>query len=405
MLNFAITAFYEDEMRRPTPQVRSTLGSANVRRALTPKGKEDRPTMDPSEQQPMTTAGLDLGDKYSYLCLIDSQSGEVIEEGRLRTSPEAFRRRFSSEQPPMRIAIEAGTHSPWASRVLEECGHEVLVANARKLRLIYVNKRKTDEVDAENLARLARVDPKLLYPLKHRGEESQAHLAIVRARQALVGARTQLVNHVRGAVKSFGARLPKCPARSFHNKAPEHIPEALLPALGPVLEQIGSLTERIKDYDRKLETISEDHYPETKLLRQVEGIGPLTALTFVLTVEDPHRFKKSRAVGAYLGLVPATDRSGDSDPQKRISKEGDEMLRKLLVGSAHYVLGPFGKDSDLRRHGEKVASRGAKNAKKRAVVAVARKLCVLLHRLWVTGEVYEPLYNTHRRQEQQEAAA
>jgi transposase len=352
----------------------------------------------------MTTAGLDLGDKYSYLCLIDSQSGEVIEEGRLRTSPEAFRRRFSSEQPPMRIAIEAGTHSPWASRVLEECGHEVLVANARKLRLIYANKRKTDEVDAENLARLARVDPKLLYPLKHRGEESQAHLAIVRARQALVGARTQLVNHVRGAVKSFGARLPKCPARSFHNKAPEHIPEALLPALGPVLEQIGSLTERIKDYDRKLETISEDHYPETKLLRQVEGIGPLTALTFVLTVEDPHRFKKSRAVGAYLGLVPATDRSGDSDPQKRISKEGDEMLRKLLVGSAHYVLGPFGKDSDLRRHGEKVASRGAKNAKKRAVVAVARKLAVLLHRLWVTGEVYEPLYNAHRSQKREEAA-
>ena len=361
--------------------------------------------MDGSKQQPMTTAGLDLGDKYSYLCLIDSQSGEVIEEGRLRTTPGDFRRRFCSEQPPMRIAIEAGTHSPWASRVLEECGHEVLVANARKLRLIYANKRKTDEVDAENLARLARVDPKLLYPLKHRGEESQAHLAIVRSRQALVGARTQLVNHVRGAVKSFGARLPKCPARSFHNKAPEHIPEALLPALGPVLEQIGSLTERIKDYDRKLETISEEHYPETKLLRQVEGIGPLTALTFVLTVEDPHRFKKSRAVGAYLGLVPATDRSGDSDPQKRISKEGDEMLRKLLVGSAHYVLGPFGKDSDLRRHGEKVASRGAKNAKKRAVVAVARKLAVLLHRLWVTGEVYEPLYNTHRRQEQQEAAA
>jgi transposase len=248
------------------------------------------------------------------------------------------------------------------------------------------------------------VDPKLLYPLKHRGEESQAHLAIVRSRQALVGARTQLVNHVRGAVKSFGARLPKCPARSFHNKAPEHIPEALLPALGPVLEQIGSLTERIKDYDRKLETISEEHYPETKLLRQVEGIGPLTALTFVLTVEDPHRFKKSRAVGAYLGLVPATDRSGDSDPQKRISKEGDEMLRKLLVGSAHYVLGPFGKDSDLRRHGEKVASRGAKNAKKRAVVAVARKLAVLLHRLWVTGEVYEPLYNAHRSQKREEAA-
>jgi transposase len=351
--------------------------------------------MDVSSQQPPTTAGLDLGDKYSYLCLLDQHSGEVIEEGRLRTTPEALKRRFASERP-MRIAIEAGTHSPWVSRLLEECGHEALVANARKLRLIYSNKRKPDEVDAENLARLARVDPKLLYPLKHRGEESQAHMAIVRSREALVSARTQLVNHVRGAVKSFGARLPKCPAVSFHNKAPEHIPEALLPALGPILETIGSLTRRIRQYDRRLEAIAEEHYPETELLRQVEGFGPLTALTFVLTVEDPYRFEKSRSVGAYLGLVPARDQSGDRDPQRRISKEGDEMLRKLLVSGAHYVLGPFGSDSDLRRHGEKIAARGGKNAKKRAVVAVARKLSVLLHSLWISGEVYEPLRNTHR---------
>jgi transposase len=342
--------------------------------------------MDGSRSEPKMTAGLDLGDKYSHLCLIDTQSGEVVEEGRLRTNPQAFRRRFASEQP-MRIAIEAGTHSPWVSRVLEECGHEVLVANARKLKLIYANKRKTDEIDAENLARLARVDPKLLYPLKHRGQECQAHMAIVRSREALVSTRTQLVNHVRGALKSFGARLPKCPARSFHKRASEHIPEALRPALGPILEQIASLTERIRQYDRKLQEICQEHYPETDLLRRVEGIGPLTALTFVLTVEDPYRFEKSRSVGAYLGLVPATDRSGDRDPQKRISKEGDQMLRKLLVGSAHYILGPFGSDSDLRRHGEKIARRGGKNSKKRAAVAVARKLSVLLHRLWVTAEV------------------
>jgi transposase len=359
--------------------------------------------MDGSRSEPKMTAGLDIGDKYSYLCLIDTESGEVVEEGRLRTNPKAFRRRFASEQP-MRIAIEAGTHSPWVSRLLEECGHEVLVANARKLRLIYANKRKTDEMDAENLARLARVDPKLLYPLKHRGQECQAHMAIVRSREALVGTRTQLVNHVRGTVKSFGGRLPKCPARSFHKRASEHIPEALLAVLGPILEQIGSLTERIRQYDRQLEAISKEHYPETDLLRRVEGIGPLTALTFVLTLEDPHRFEKSRSVGAYLGLVPATDRSGDSDPQKRISKEGDQMLRKLLVSSAHYILGPFGSDSDLRRHGEKIASRGGKNSKKRAAVAVARKLSVLLHRLWVTGEIYDPLYNTRRRAQQGEAA-
>jgi len=354
---------------------------------------------DGSKGRPKITAGVDLGDKYCYLCLIDTQSGEVVEEGRLRTTPEAFGRRFASERP-MRIAIEAGTHSPWVSRVLEECAHEVLVANSRKTRLIYSNKRKTDEVDAENLARLARVDPKLLYPLKHRNEDSQAHMALIRSREALVSCRTQLVNHVRGAVKSFGARLPKCPARSFHKKAPEHIPEALRPALGPILEQIGSLTESIRQYDRKVETACEELYPETELLRQVEGIGPLTALTFVLTLEDPYRFQKSRSVGAYLGLVPARDQSGDRDPQRRISKEGDELLRKLLVSCAHYILGPFGSDSDLRRHGQKIASRGAKNAKKRAVVAVARKLAVVLHSLWVSGEIYEPLRNTHRSRDQ-----
>jgi transposase len=168
------------------------------------------------------------------------------------------------------------------------------------------------------------------------------------------------------------------------------------------LETISSLTQRIRDYDRQLETICQEHYPETDLLRQVEGVGVLTALTFTLTLEDPYRFAKSRVVGAYLGLVPARDQSGDRDPQKHISKEGDEMLRKLLVGSAHYILGPFARDSDLRRHGEKIASRGAKNAKKRAAVAVARKLSVLLHRLWVTGEVYDPLYNTHQRAQQEE---
>src|SRR5215211_6657178 len=353
--------------------------------------------MDGSKDQPQTTAGLDIGDKYSYMCLIDSEGGEVFEEGRLPTSPEAFRRRFASEQPPMRVAIEAGTHSPWASRVLEECGHEVLVANARKLRLIYANKRKTDEIDAENLARLARLDPKLLYPLKHRGEDAQAHLALIRSRQALVGCRTQLVNHVPKERSSPSG--PACPSalrgastREPLSTSPRHSGRLL----GPILEQIGSLTERIRDYERQLERISKERYPETDLLRQVEGIGPLTALTFVLTLEEPYRFEKSRSVGAYLGLVPATDQSGDRDPQRRISKEGDEMLRKLLVGSAHYILGPFGSGSDLRRHGEKIASRGGKNAKKRAAVAVARKLSVLLHRLWITAELYEPLRNTHR---------
>jgi transposase len=315
--------------------------------------------MDGSRGKPKMTAGLDLGDKYSYLCLLDQDNGEVIEAGRLRTTPEALRRRFASLEHPLRIAVETGTHSPWVSRLLEECGHEVLVANARKPRLIYANKQKTDEAEAENLARLARLDPRLLYPLKHRGEDSQAHLAIVRSRQALVGCRTQLVNHVRGAVKSFGARLPECPARTFHKRVPEHIPEALRPALGPILEQIGSLTQRIRDYDfRKLETVSEEHYPETELLRQVEGVGPLTALTFVLTLEDPFRFEKSReeSLGRSIPRARACHRPvGREGPSKthlqgrrRDDEEAPGLKRPLHTRSLRLRLrsqAPRGEDS------------------------------------------------------------
>ena len=346
-----------------------------------------------TEQTKKMTVGLDLGDKYSYLCVLDTESGALVEEGRLRTTPDDLHRRFDSAEQ-MKIAIEVGTHSTWISRLLEECGHEVLIANPRKTRLIYGDKRKTDKLDAQKLARLARVDPELLYPIEHRGKDSQTHLALIHSRDALIRSRTQLINHIRGTVKSFGARLPKCSAESFHKKVAGQLPHELAEALEDVVATIDSLTEKIRGYDRRIEQLCKESYPqETKLLRQVPGVGALTSLTFVLTLEDPRRFEKSRSVGAYLGLVPGKDQSGESDPCKRISREGDEMLRRLLVGSAHYILGPFAPDSDLRRHGQKIASCGGKNAKKRAVVAVARKLAVVLHRLWVTGECYEPLHN------------
>lgn len=353
---------------------------------------------DASKERTRTIAGLDLGDKHSHLCLIDNESGEVVEEGRLRTTPEALRRRFETEQP-LKIAIEVGTHSPWVSRLLKACEHEVLVANARKLRLIYGSKHKTDRLDAQKLARLARLDPELLYPIEHRGEDSQAHLALIRSREILVRSRTQLINHVRGAVKAFGARLPNCSTRSFHHKVGSELPAELEEALGAVVETIASLTQKIEDYERRIEELATQRYPESELLRQVRGVGTLTALTFVLTLEDPRRFERSRSVGAYLGLAPGKDQSGEQDPGQRISAEGDEMLRRLLVGSAQHILGPFGTDSDLRRHGEKIASSGGKRAKKRAVVAVARKLAVLLHHLWLTGERYEPLHNSEQQRE------
>jgi transposase len=278
-------------------------------------------TKDSTGRLPKMTAGLDLGDKHSYLCLIDTVSGQVLEEGRLRTTPEALGQRFEGCEP-MRIAIEVGTHSPWVSRLLEERGHEVLVANARKLRLIHQNKRKTDKIDAENLARLARLDPKLLAPLEHRDEHTQAHLALLRSREALVDARTQLVNHVRGSVKAFGARLPKCSTESFHKKAAPEMPEELEGVLKPVLETIASLSARIRDYDKRIEQIAAQRYPETELLRQIRGAGTLTALAFVLTLEDPNRFKKSVRWGPTWGLLRPRGSRASAIPSSASARGG-----------------------------------------------------------------------------------
>jgi transposase len=309
---------------------------------------------------------------------------------------EALKNRFS-KMPRARIALEAGTHSAWVSRLLEECGHEVLVANPRKLRLIYENDQKDDDVDAEYLARVARLDPKLLSPIQHRSAQAQQDLEVLRARDELVQARTKLINHVRGAVKSMGKRVPKVSAEAFGSQAPAALPEELRAALGPLIVAIRSLTEQIRQHDQWIENVAEERYPQSARLRQVKGVGPLTSVAYMLTVGDPRRFSHGRDVGAYLGLCPRRAKSGQSDPQLRISKAGDTFLRRLLVGSAHYILGPFGPDTDLRRFGKELAERGGKNAKKRAIVAVARKLSVLLHHLWLTGDTYEPLRNAKRK--------
>lgn len=339
--------------------------------------------------------GVDLGDKYSQVCVLD-EAGAVVEEARIATTQRAFERYFARREPS-RVAIEAGTHSPWVSRLLGQLGHTCIVANPRKLRLIYENDSKNDRVDAEYLARLTRVDPKLLSPIHHRSAGAQVDLQALRARDALVRARTLLVNTVRGSVKPFGHRLPKCSAEAFPSKVAPHIPKELWPALSPLLDTIGEMTAKIRRFDKQLEAKAKESYPATEVLMQPSGVGPITALAFLLTIEDPKRFKKSRAVGSFVGLRPKRSESGESDPQLRITKAGNSFLRRLLVQAAQYILGPFAPDSDLRRWGRTLAQRGGKNAKKRAVVAVARKLAVLLHRLWLTSEVYDPLRNTKKK--------
>ena len=350
-----------------------------------------------------TYIGVDLGDKQSHVVILDS-NGEMIEEARLPTTRSAFQRKFSS-LPGCRVAMEVGAHSRWASHLLEDLGHDVLVANARKLRAIYSNPRKGDRADAETLARLGRLDPELLSPIHHRSPPAQADLAVLRSRDAVVRSRSLLINHARSVVKSCGARLPSCSADSFAHKVAPDIPESLRPALAPILDTIACLTQQIRAYDRTIETLCSERYPETQQLRRISGVGPLTSLAFILTLENPDRFRRSREVGPTLGLVPRRDQSGDKDPQLRITKTGDPYLRRLLVGSAQYILGPFGPDCDLRRWGLRLAERGGKNAKKRAVLAVARKLAVLLHRLWKTGEIYDPSYHARKHDQALEAIA
>jgi transposase len=345
-------------------------------------------------KQPKLTIGLDLGDRSSHYCILDG-AGNVILQHNLPTTPNGMHQVFR-KIPRSRIALETGTHSPWVSRQLSQMGHEVIVAHARNVRLIGESSRKDDQLDARTLARLARIDPGLLGPVRHRSAKAQIHLTVIRARAALVGTRTALVNAARGLTKSYGERLRKCGTGQMNREIAKGLSPELRDAMDPLLGEIESLNERIAEYDRRIEQIAKQVHPEVARLKQVKGVGTLIALTYVLTLDDPHRFRRSRDAGCFLGLRPGRRNSGMSEPQLHISKEGDRYLRTLMVQGAHYILGPFGQDSDLRRWGLKLAERGGKNAKKRAVVAVARKLAVLLHKLWVSGEVYEPLRNNHK---------
>src|SRR5580698_6016338 len=338
------------------------------------------------------TIGMDLGDKSSHYYVTDSE-GQMVREGTVATTKKGMKQRFGS-LAKCRMAIEVGTHSPWVSRVLSSFGHEVIVANARQVKLISSSSRKDDRLDAQTLARLARVDPQLLRPIRHRSEKAQGDLMQVRVRAALVDTRTGLVNTARGLAKATGERLPSCDADQMGVGKMQGLPAELMEALRPLLETVESLTKQIKECDQKLEQLAGRDYPETELLRQVSGVGSLISLTFVLTVEDPNRFRRSRDVGCYVGLRPRRSESGQSRPQLGISKEGDVYLRKLLVQGAHCILSHKSPDTDLKRWGLKLAGKGNKNAKKRALVAVARKLAILLHHLWVNGEVYDPLRNS-----------
>jgi transposase len=346
---------------------------------------------------------MDLGDKKNVVFVID-QFGHMLKSCEVDNTREALTTFFTTYKEST-VAIEAGTHSPWISRLLTLLGCNVLVGNPRKLRAIWADNDKSDVRDAEMLARIARFDPQLLYSINHRNEQAQIDLQILQSRDLLVSNRTKMINHIRSSIKSLGGRIPPCSSESFHKQAIEHMVANVKESLQPLIDIVEQHTEQIKQFDKWIERVCDDRYQETELLRAVKGVGPLTALAYVLIVEDPGKFRKSRQLGKYLGLSPRRDQSGELDKQLRITKAGNPYLRRLLVSAGQYILGPFGEDCNLRRFGLRLAQRGGKNAKRRAVVAVARKLSVLLHRLWLHGEVYDPFYKVTQSKSQLAMAA
>lgn len=342
---------------------------------------------------PRITIGIDLGDKSHAICVLN-KDGEIVEQRTITNHRDSLRR-LSIKYPNARIAMEVGTHSPWTSRFLQALGHEVLVANPRKLRAIFTSTRKSDQTDAYMIARLARVDPSLLHPIQHSSEQAQRDLLRIKLRDNLVRQRVDIISSVRFTLKSMGLKIASPNTNCFAKRCRKSLGEldpVLLASCEPSLRVIDALTQSIRELENEIETLCATTYPETGILRQIAGVGPITALTFVLTIGDPQRFDSARDVAAYLGMVPRRDQSGETDKQLRISKAGDAYLRQLLVSAAHYILGPFGPDCDLKRHGEKLAAKGGRGAKKKAVVATARKLSVLLLTLWSRKANYEPLH-------------
>ena len=352
--------------------------------------KDSTTMLQPVVQRLVQTLGIDLGDRRSSYCLV-AASGEMLDESSVATTREALWALFQAKES-CRVVLEACGHVHWIAQLASEAGHDVVVANPRELRLISQGGRKNDRNDARTLARLGRVDVELLRPVKLRGPNCRASRSILHARDLLVRTRAKLVNFVRGQIKTFGGRVPSCSTSAFRNKAVEYVPAPIRAVVTPMLETLEHLETRIRDFDREIERLCEEQHPETGVLRQMKGVGPVLALAYVATIEDPARFASSRTVGNYVGLAPAQYASGAKTPELRISKRGDGFLRRLLVNAAAYILGPFGEDSDLRRYGGRIAHSGSQRDKARARIAVARKLACLLHHLWRTGSVWDPNY-------------
>ncbi len=337
----------------------------------------------------VSVIGMDMGDK-NHKAVGLSEDGGVVCRDEVPCTPEDVRA-YLKRHPGALLAIETGTHCRWVCRIGLELGHEVLVGNARKLRVIWDSSRKNDWNDAEKLAKVARMDRTMFAPVRLRGDGDQGLMRLVKSRDLLVKSRTGIVNQIRGFCKSEGVRLPRCSAESF-GRMEHEVCASVRAVTKPLFAMLRELAKKIGGYDKMIaDGVKRLRGEDAALLDTITGVGPVTTAAFLAAVGDVSTFGSARDAGPYFGLVPRQDQSGETDKQLRITKEGNEIVRRLLVTAANYIMGPFGKDSDLRRHGMRIAERGGKNAKKRAKVAVARKLAVVMLAVLKSRTAYRPL--------------
>ena len=334
------------------------------------------------------TIGMDLGNRKHTVCALD-QTGNVLWRKDVANTPEALKP-FFEENAGATVAMETGLCCRWVSALAKSCGCDALVGNARKLAAIWQSKQKNDENDALLIAELARASRRLFHLVELRDDARHEMVQVIELREVAVSQRTQAVNSVRGLCKAHGVFIPKCDASCFHKVAADAIPDGMAWKFKPMLRHLKEVAATIKRYDAMLEEYAQKHFKEeVELLRTVPGVGPITSCAFVALIADPGRFGSARDAGAYFGLTPGQDKSGDKDAPKHITKTGSALMRHLLVTAANHILRASSPDTALKRHGERICARGGKVARRKAKTAVARKLAVVMLAMLKSGKAYD----------------
>lgn len=330
-----------------------------------------------------TTIGVDVSDRTSKICVMakDGVARRIVVETTCATTRAGFGEAFAKFDRSWPVVFETGTHCRWMDSHLRSLGFKTFVANPAKVKLITGSNCKSDRGDARKLARLALADVGLLNPVRLRGERHQQMLRFHEARQLLMGQRTALINQIRNFAKSSGFRLPDCSTERFHDLDRSSWTAEFEQTVWPMMDMVKAVNMKLAAYDSMIGRLAEEPEFKAQVERAMEvyGVGVVGSTALVAAIGgDVSRFGRARDVAPYLGLVPKRSQSGESDPQLGMTKAGNGLVRKVLVECANVVMKANSRDTDLKLKGLRISTRGGGISRKKAKVAVARGLAVLM---------------------------